>query len=243
MLTFGINCDCGESYGRLTVGQDDLVVPVVTSANIACGFHGGDPTTIRRTVRLALANGVACGAHPSLPDLMGFGRRVMDIAPAEFSDLIIYQLGAVKALIEAEGGRCEHVKPHGVMYAMLASDDLAEAFADAVLAVDPSMAWICEDLGPTAAVARRRGIRVITEFTADRAYDRDGKLVITRNPEPVDPAFVVDQLRQVVETGGVKTNAGTRLEVGRPDVFCMHSDTPNSLEIARAIRTYVEGLA
>jgi UPF0271 protein len=174
---------------------------------------------------------------------MGFGRRAMDIAPAEFSDLIIYQLGAVKALIEAEGGRCEHVKPHGVMYAMLAGDDLAKAFADAVLAVDRGMAWICEDQGPTAAVARRHGIRVITEFTADRAYDRDGKLVITRNPEPVDPAFVVDQLRQVVETGGVKTNAGTRLEVGRPDVFCMHSDTPNSPEIARAIRTYVEGLA
>jgi UPF0271 protein len=243
MLKFGINCDCGESYGRLTVGQDEKVVPLVTSANIACGFHGGDPSTIRRTVRLAKAHGVACGAHPSLPDLMGFGRREMNIAPAEFSDLIIYQLGAVKALIEAEGVRCEHVKPHGVMYAMLTREALAEAFADAILAVDPQMAWICEDKGSTAVVARRRGIRVITEFTADRAYDGDGKLVITRNPEPVDSAFVVGQLRQVVETGKVATNAGTQLAVGRPDVFCMHSDTPNSPEIASAIRTYVEGLA
>lgn len=242
MLKFGINCDCGESYGRLTVGQDEKVVPLVTSANIACGFHGGDPTTIRRTARLASANRVACGAHPSLPDLMGFGRRVMDIAPAEFTDLIIYQLGAVKALIEAEGVRCGHVKPHGVMYAMLGRDDLAEAFADAILAVDPGMAWICEDKGPAARVARRRGITVITEFTADRGYDGDGRLVITRNPEPVDPAFVVEQLRQVIETGGVATNAGTRLEVGRPDVFCMHSDTPNSPEIARAIRDYLETL-
>ena len=243
MLPFGINCDCGESYGRLSVGQDERVVPLVTSANIACGFHGGDPTTIRRTARLARAHGVACGAHPSLPDLMGFGRREMNIAPAEFADLIVYQLGAVKALIEAEGAACEHVKPHGVMYAMLARDDLAEAFADAILAVDPAIAWICEDQGPTARVARRRGIRVITEFTADRAYDAEGRLVITRNPEPVDPAFVVGQLRQVVETGSVATNAGTQLEVGRPDVFCMHSDTPNSPEIAAAIRTYVEGLA
>ncbi len=243
MLKFGINCDCGESYGRLTVGQDDKVVPLVTSANIACGFHGGDPTTIRRTARLAAAHGVACGAHPSLPDLMGFGRRVMDIDPAEFTDLIIYQLGAVRALIAAEGVACGHVKPHGVMYAMLGREDLAGAFADAILAVDPAMAWVCEDKGVAARVARGRGIRVITEFTADRAYDGDGRLVITRNPEPVDPAFVVGQLRQVVETGRVRTNAGTDLEVGRPDVFCMHSDTPNSPEIAAAIRGYLEGIA
>ena len=105
-MRFGINCDCGESYGRLTVGQDEAVIPYVTSANIACGFHGGDPTTIRRTARLAARHGVACGAHPSLPDLMGFGRREMTIAPTEFSDLIVYQLGAVKAVIEAEGARC-----------------------------------------------------------------------------------------------------------------------------------------
>jgi len=243
MLRFGINCDCGESYGRLSVGQDELVVPLVTSANIACGFHGGDPSTIRRTARLAKQHGVACGAHPSLPDLMGFGRREMNIAPAEFTDLIVYQLGAVKALIEAEGVRCEHVKPHGVMYAMLGRAELAEAFADAIHAVDPAMAWICEDGGTAAAVARRRGIRVITEFTADRAYDGDGKLVITRVPEPVDPAFVVGQLRQVVETGSLRTNSGTQISVSMPVTFCMHSDTPNSPEIARAIRDYVEGIS
>jgi UPF0271 protein len=167
----------------------------------------------------------------------------MNIAPAEFTDLIVYQLGAVRALIEAEGVRCEHVKPHGVMYAMLAREDLAEAFADAVLALDPSMAWICENSGTAAAVARRRGIRVITEFTADRAYDGDGKLVITRTPEPVDPAFVVGQLRQVVETGSLRANAGTQIKVSPPDTFCMHSDTPNSPEIARAIRDYVESIS
>ena len=126
---------------------------------------------------------------------------------------------------------------------MLGREDLAGAFADAILAVDPAMAWVCEDKGVAARVARGRGIRVITEFTADRAYDGDGRLVITRNPEPVDPAFVVGQLRQVVETGRVRTNAGTDLEVGRPDVFCMHSDTPNSPEIAAAIRGYLEGIA
>lgn len=242
MKRFGINCDCGESYGRLSVGQDELVIPNITSANIACGFHGGDPTTIRRTARLARAHGVACGAHPSLPDLMGFGRRVMDIAPAEFTDLIVYQLGAVKALIGAEGAACEHVKPHGVMYAMLEREELAEAFADAVIAVDPAMAWICEDKGVAATVARKRGIRVITEFTADRGYDGDGKLIITRNPEPVDPEFVVGQLRQVVETGSVATSAGTRLPV-TADVICMHSDTPNSPEIASAIKTFLDSLA
>lgn len=242
MPRLGINCDCGESYGRLSVGQDDLVVPNITSANIACGFHGGDPTTIRRTVRLAKTHGVACGAHPSLPDLMGFGRRVMDIAPSEFADLIIYQIGAVKALIEAEGVRCEHVKPHGVMYAMLEREDLAQAFADAMVAVDPAMAWICEDKGVAAGVARARDIRVITEFTADRSYDGEGKLVITRNPEPVDPAFVVDQVRQVLETGSVRTNAGTVLPV-TAEVVCMHSDTPNSPEIASAIRSFLDGVS
>ncbi|SDB53077.1 5-oxoprolinase subunit PxpA [Bauldia litoralis] len=241
MPRLGINCDCGESYGRLSVGQDALVIPNITSANIACGFHGGDPTTIRQTARLAKAHGVACGAHPSLPDLMGFGRRVMDIAPLEFTDLIIYQLGAVKALIEAEGVRCEHVKPHGVMYAMLEREDLASAFGDAVIAVDPGMAWICESKGVAAAVARRLGIRVIAEFTADRAYDGDGKLVITRNPEPVDPGFVVDQVRQVIETGSVTTNVGTRIPV-TADVVCIHSDTPNSPDIASAIRTFLDSV-
>ncbi|HET7718211.1 MAG TPA: 5-oxoprolinase subunit PxpA [Bauldia sp.] len=242
MLRFGVNVDCGESYGRLVVGQDEAVLPHVTSANIACGFHGGDPSTIRRTVRLAKRYGVACGAHPSLPDLMGFGRREMNIAPDEFCDLIIYQLGAVKALIESEGQRCVHVKPHGVMYAMLEREDLASAFADAVIAVDPEMAWICEANSRTAALARARGLRIVTEFTADRAYDRDGKLVITRNPEPVDPAFVVGQVRQVVETGSIATNAGTRRPVSA-EIICMHSDTPNSADIARAIRGYLESLS
>src|SRR5690242_13274195 len=137
----GINCDCGESYGRLSVGNDEEVIPWITSANIACGFHGGDPTTIRRTVRLAKQHGVACGAHPSLPDLMGFGRREMKMDPAEFTDLMIYQIGAVRALMAAEGVRCEHVKPHGVMYTMLYREELAHAFADAIAAVDPTMVW------------------------------------------------------------------------------------------------------
>jgi UPF0271 protein len=241
MPRLGINCDCGESYGRLSVGRDAEVMPSITSANIACGFHGGDPTTIRRTARLAREHGVACGAHPSLPDLMGFGRREMRIEPGELTDLMIYQIGAVKALIEAEGARCEHVKPHGVLYSMLYRDDLANAFADAIEAVDPGIAWICEDREATAAVARRRGLKVVTEFTADRAYDGDGKLVITRFPEPVDPDFAVNQVRQVVETGTVRTNAGTALAV-KAELICMHSDTPNSAEVARALRTYLESV-
>jgi UPF0271 protein len=241
MLRYGINCDCGESYGRLSVGQDDLVIPNITSANIACGFHGGDPSTIRRTIRLAKSHGVACGAHPSLPDLMGFGRRVMTIEPAELSDLIIYQIGAVSALMAAENVHCEHVKPHGVLYSMLYREDLAEAFADAILAIDPKMAWICEAASPAAAEAKRRGIRIITEFTADRAYDASGKLVITRLPERVDPAFAVNQVRQVIESGAVLTDVGTSLPV-KAEIVCMHSDTPNSPEIAAALRMYLAGL-
>lgn len=242
MTRLEINCDCGESYGRLSVGQDELVVPAIHSANIACGFHGGDPTTIRRTARLAIEHGVACGAHPSLPDLMGFGRRVMAIDPTEFTDLMIYQIGAVKALIEAEGGACAHLKPHGVLYTMLYAEDLANAMADAILAVDPEMVLICEANRQTAAVGKTRGLRLRHEFTADRAYDGDGNLVITRFPEPVDPEFAVDQVRQVVETGAITTTAGTKLEV-TGDIVCMHSDTPNSAEIATALRSYLDSLA
>jgi UPF0271 protein len=242
MARIGINCDCGESYGRLAVGQDEAVVPHITSANIACGFHGGDPSTIRRTVRLAREHGVACGAHPSLPDLMGFGRRVMHVNPEELRDLMIYQIGAVKALIEAEGLRCEHVKPHGVLYSMLYEKVLAEAFADAVEAVDKNMSWICEDSGSTAEVARRRGLRVITEFTADRAYDASGKLIITRLPEPVDPKFAVNQARQVLETGAITTTEGTTFPI-KAEIICMHSDTPNSPEIAEALRRYLDSVS
>lgn len=241
MVPYGINCDCGESYGRLSVGQDELVIPNITSANIACGFHGGDPTTIRRTARLARAHGVTCGAHPSLPDLMGFGRRLMNIEAGELVDLMIYQFGAVSALLAAEGVSCEHVKPHGVLYSMLYREELAEAFAEAILAANPRMAWICEAGSPAAVTANRRGLRIITEFTADRAYDANGKLVITRVPERVDPAFAVNQVRQVVETGRVLSNAGTPIAV-KAEVFCMHSDTPNSPEIASALKAYLASL-
>lgn len=241
MATLSINCDCGESYGRLSVGQDELVLPFIHSANIACGLHGGDPSTIRRTARLAVQNGVACGVHPSLPDLMGFGRRVMAIDPGELTDLLIYQMGATKTLIEAEGAVCAHVKPHGVLYAMLNEERYAEAFAEAVEAVDPNLAWICEAGKPTAQVAQRRGRRTLYEVTADRSYDSAGNLVITRNPEPVDPAFAVDQVRQVIETGHLRTTSGTSRPV-EASLVCIHSDTPNSADVARAIRDYLDTL-
>ena len=241
MSTWKINCDCGESYGRLSVGQDEAVIPLIHSANIACGFHGGDPSTIRRTAKLAAKYGVACGAHPSLPDLMGFGRRVMSIDPAEFTDLMIYQLGAVRALIEAESVECTHVKPHGVLYSMLYDVRLAHAFAEAIERVDPNIAWICEANKPTARVAKERGLRVLHEFTADRAYDAEGNLVITRVPEAVDPAFAVEQVRQVIETGKIRTTAGTHKEIAA-SLICIHSDTPNSAEVAGALRSYLDTL-
>jgi UPF0271 protein len=174
--------------------------------------------------------------------LMGFGRRVMLLNPEELRDLMIYQIGAVAALIEAEGLRCEHVKPHGVLYSMLYEKALAEAFADAVEAVDRSMSWICEDSSATAEVARGRGIKVVTEFTADRAYDANGKLIITRLPEAVDPKFAVSQARQVLESGGITTTAGTIFPV-KAEIICMHSDTPNSPEVAQALCSYLDSVS
>ena len=234
MLSFGINCDLGESYGLFRIGNDEGVMPHIHTANVACGFHGGDPSVIRKALRLAKRYGVRCGAHPSLPDLQGFGRREMGIDPEELTNMVIYQFGAVRQLMAAEGMRCHHVKPHGVLYSMLYRLELADAFADAIEAVDADMAWIIKEGTPTYEVARKRKMKIVTEFTADREYDRNGDLIITRVPDPVDPAKAAAQVQQVLDTGMVTTVEGTKI-AARGDAVCIHSDTPNSADVARAI--------
>lgn len=234
-LRRGINCDLGESYGRLRIGHDEEVMRYLSTANIACGYHGGDPSTMRKAAESAVTHGVLCGAHPSLPDLQGFGRRRLDVAPAELTDMVLYQLGALQAVLAAAGTTMSHVKPHGVLYSMLWEDELAHAFADAVEILDPGLPWIAMKNTPTFEIARQRGLNPVDEFTADREYAPDGKLVITRNPEPVDIAEMSGRVRDVASSGTTLANDGsTRLHFDAT-VVCMHSDGPNSPEVAAAL--------
>jgi UPF0271 protein len=237
-LSFGINCDIGESYGLFKIGDDEGVMPFITTANVACGFHGGDPTIMRRTIRLAKEHGVRCGAHPSLPDLQGFGRREMNLVADELTDMIIYQIGALKAMLEAEGLGLNHVKPHGVLYSMLWRREYAEAFADAVEAIDPGMPWIMAEGTVTHDVALRRGLVAVTEFTADRDYDREGRIVIVRVPEPMNPQKAVDRVAQVMSEGMMPTVDGSPVRMSG-DAVCIHSDTPGAAKVAEALSAYL----
>ena len=176
-----LNCDMGESYGRWTLGADEAIMPYITSANIACGFHGGDPHVIRKTVALAPTHNVALGAHPSLPDLMGFGRRVMDVTPAELRDYVCYQTGAVREFCRAAGADLQHVKPHGILYTMAEQQEgIAEAIGQAARDSGGGLILMTLASGKYDAHCRKMGIRVASEGFADRAYEVDGTLVSRR---------------------------------------------------------------
>jgi UPF0271 protein len=237
-LPYGINCDIGESFGLFRIGDDEGVMPYITTANVACGFHGGDPSIIRRTIKLAKQHGVRCGAHPSLPDLQGFGRREMNVDPSELSDMIIYQIGALKQMLHAEGLVLHHVKPHGVLYSMLWQEKYAHAFADAIEAIDPDLPWMVMANTTTEKVAIERGLKTVTEFTADRDYDRHGRLVITRIPEPVEATRAVERVAQLLESGTVRTVDGNIISM-RAEAICIHSDTPGAANVARALHEYL----
>lgn len=237
-LPFGINCDLGESFGLFRVGDDEGIMPYITTANVACGFHGGDPTVIRRTLRLAKRYGVKCGAHPSLPDLQGFGRREMRIEPTELTDMIIYQVGALRQMLEVEGMELYHVKPHGVLYSMLWQRHYAEAFADAIEAINRELPWIMMHRTVTEEVAQNRNLRVATEFTADREYDSQRRLVIVRSADRQDPEKVVSRLKHFLETGSVHTVDGGTITL-RAEAICMHGDTPGAADVAKALHAFL----
>jgi UPF0271 protein len=235
--TIDLNCDMGESYGAWKMGADAAVMPFVTSANIACGFHAGDPATIRETVKLAADHGVAIGAHPSLPDLMGFGRRVMRISAQDMYDLVVYQAGAVEAFARAAGTKLHHVKCHGALYNMAAND---EALSDA-------MARAAKDLGGVLlytldgsvmmARARNLGVRAVGEAFADRGYSDDGTLAPRNIPGGMieDEAKSVAQALAMVRDGYVTSLSGKRVPVA-PATICLHGDQPGAVAFAKALR-------
>jgi 5-oxoprolinase (ATP-hydrolysing) subunit A len=238
-----INCDMGESYGRFTLGQDEEVMPHITSANVACGFHAGDPHVMRRTVELALQHGVAVGAHPGLPDLMGFGRRRMDVSPAELRDYHRYQVGALAAFCHAAGTRLQHVKPHGIQYHLFEERlDLGRASAEQVVELDPTLILMVMAQTRYDREARAvSGLRVAAEGFADRVYAEDGQLVSRKlgaDALVADPARAAAQAVAMVMEGKVRTLTGKWINV-RVDTVCIHGDTPGAHRIVSAVR---EGL-
>jgi UPF0271 protein len=235
-----VNCDMGESYGRWTLGQDEEVMPHITSANVACGFHGGDPHVMRRTVELALRHGVAIGAHPSLPDLLGFGRRRMDLTPAELKDCHRYQIGALQAFCQAAGTRLQHVKPHGIQYHMFEENlPLGQASAEQVVELDRSL--ILMVMAQTHYDREARlvpGLKVAAEGFADRAYADDGQLVSRRLGADAlisDPSRAADQAVRMVLEGKVRALSGKTIDV-RVDTVCIHGDTAGAPRIVAAVR-------
>lgn len=236
-----LNCDMGESYGRWTLGADEAIMPYISSANIACGYHGGDPHVMRKTVELALKHGVAIGAHPGLPDLMGFGRRALDVSPQELRDYFCYQTGALREFCRVAGTELQHVKPHGILYTMAEKDEaIAQAIGEA--AREAGERLILFTLANTRydRHCRKMGLRVAGEGFADRAYNVDGTLVSRKLPGSLitDPARAAEQAVMIAQ-GKVRTLDGVEIEVN-VQTICCHGDTPGAERIVRAVREGLE---
>ncbi|MSP96121.1 MAG: LamB/YcsF family protein [Betaproteobacteria bacterium] len=238
MKKIDLNCDMGESYGAWKMGADAEVMPFISSANIACGFHAGDPATIRKTVRLAVDAGVAVGAHPSLPDLMGFGRRVMRISPQDMYDLVVYQAGVVEAFARAAGTKLHHVKCHGALYNMAANDEaLSEAMVRAVKDLGPGVALYALSGSKNYEIGKKAGVRVVGEVFADRGYSDDGTLAPRDKPGGmiVDAAVSAKQALAMIEEGYVTSLTGKRVAVAA-DTMCLHGDQPGAVAFAQNLR-------
>src|SRR5881398_45581 len=234
-----LNCDMGESYGRWTLGADEEIMPNITSANVACGFHGGDPHVMRKTVELALRHGVAIGSHPSLPDLMGFGRRVMDVSPQELKDYLCYQTGALREFVRAAGGDLQHLKPHGILYNMMEKEEaLAVAAGEAVLeSGGKELILMALASGKYDAACRKMGARVASEGFADRAYNVDGTLVSRKIAGSLitDPEKAAAQAVKMATEGKVVTMDGVTVDM-TVHTICCHGDTPGAERIVRTVR-------
>jgi UPF0271 protein len=236
-LRIDINCDMGESFGPWQMGTDAEVLPHITSANIACGAHAGDPSVMRRTVRMARAAAVRVGAHPGFADLQGFGRREMKVEPAELEDSLIAQIGALTAIAQAEGTPLQHVKAHGALYNMAAREPaLAAAIARAIAACGTNLIMFGLPNSPMIEAGKAAGLRVAAEGFADRSYEEDASLTPRSRPGAVihDPDAVVLRAVRMVRDGIVLTSGGREVPLA-VDTICLHGDTPGAPELARRI--------
>jgi UPF0271 protein len=241
-MTIDLNSDIGESFGPYTIGADGEVMASISSANVACGFHGGDPGVMRRTVRLARDAGVAVGAHPGFPDLVGFGRREMRVSPRDVEDMVLYQIGALEAIARSEGVRLQHVKAHGALYNMAVRDRaLADAIARAVHAFDPGLVLFGLPASALLGAGAALGLRVASEGFADRAYEPDGSLTPrTRDGAVIhDANAVVRRAVRMVRDGVVTATDGSEVRV-RVDTLCTHGDTPGAHLLTRMLKAGLE---
>lgn len=238
-LQVDINCDLGESYGAFRVGNDEEIMPHVTSANIACGLHAGDPLTMMRTVDLAKKHHVAIGAHPGYPDVLGFGRREMKLSLEEVEDYVIYQVSALQGFVKAANMRLQHVKPHGALYNTAARDEqTSNGIVRAVKALSPNITVFAPPKSMLAKVASDAGLRVACEAFADRAYNPDGSLVTRRQPNAIihEPKKVVERAIALVKEGTVRAVDGRIVYLGKVHTICVHGDTPNAAELAKTMK-------
>lgn len=236
-MKINLNADLGESFGAWKMGEDAALLQVVRSANIACGFHAGDPLVMRHTVRSALAAGVGLGAHPAYPDLQGFGRRPMKMAPAELEAAVIYQLGALAGIAAAEGGRLSHVKPHGALSNQACEDAaLADTVVRAVRAFDRELILLAPALSELHSAGERAGLRVAAEIFADRAYTDAATLAPRSQPGAVlhDDAEIVAHVLRMLEAGGIVAHSGKVMKTAMHSI-CVHGDTPGAVQSARRL--------
>ncbi|MCU1436600.1 MAG: hypothetical protein JWR71_3325 [Pseudarthrobacter sp.] len=239
MTTIDLNSDVGESFGRWTLGDDQAMFASVSSANVACGFHAGDPTVIRRTCHEAAAAGVVIGAHVGYRDLAGFGRRFLDISPGELADDVVYQIGALQALAAVEGARVRYVKPHGGLYnAIVTHSAQAQAVVDAVKSVDPGLPIMGLPGSEVLRLAEKAGLRAVPEAFADRAYNPDGTLVSRSIPGAVleDPEHVAEHVLRMATESAVRTIDGSTLTI-RAESICVHGDSPGAVAMATAVKS------
>ena len=239
-MSVSLNSDMGESYGIHSFGHDEVLLPLVDTVNVACGFHAGDPVGMRQTVAAAAAAGVTIGAHPGLPDAVGFGRREMKLFPEEVREIVRYQVGALKAFLDAEGVALDHIKPHGSLYGMVGRD---EELMDGVCDVAVQYGVPVFGMAGTAheRVAERRGVGFVAEFYVDLDYRADGTLVIARRPKPTPPDLAAERARVALADGVTHADTGERLLM-RFDSICVHSDTPNAPEVAAAVRGVLQSV-
>jgi UPF0271 protein len=238
MASIDLNSDVGESFGRWTLGDDSAMFRSVSSANVACGFHAGDPSVIRATCRKAVAANVVIGAHVGYRDLAGFGRRFLDISPSELADDVVYQLGALQALAATEGARVRYVKPHGGLYnAIVHHTAQAQAVVDAVKSVDPGLPILGLPGSEVLRLADAAGLRPVTEAFADRAYNPDGTLVSRSLPGAVleDPAQVAEHVLRMATESAVRAVDGSVLKI-HAESICVHGDSPGAVEMASAVK-------
>ncbi|WP_279482887.1 LamB/YcsF family protein [Aureimonas sp. SK2] len=240
--TIDLNSDLGESYGAWEMGEDETMLGLVSSANVACGFHAGDPAGILRTLKGAAARGVAIGAHVSYPDRGGFGRRAMDVASEDLRADVIYQIGALKGLAAVAGTRVTYVKPHGALYNTIASDPRqGRDVVEAILAADPSLVLMCLANAPLVQLAEDAGLKTVSEAFADRAYTPEGTLVSRRETGAVihDPALVAERMARLAATGEIEAVDGSIVRL-KADSICVHGDSPGAVSIAKAVRERLE---